>query len=137
VVKVYARRDLVLGLGRLSALAAGLALVGGCQLTTPPITAPAKVRRIGYLYGGSRAETQPWLDAFVDQLRQLGWIEGQNLSIEWRFAEGNTQVLSMQTAELIRLPVEVLVAPGGLAAAAAGQQTSTIPIVTVNGSDPA
>src|SRR5262249_15277064 len=129
------RRDVALGLGRWTAAAVGLGLLAGCQFPSPFAGAASTVRRIGYLYAGSRAETQQWNDAFVDRLRQLGWLEGQNLSIEWRFAEGNTKVLAEQTAELIGLRVEVLVAPGGFAAESASRQTSTMPIVMMHGPD--
>jgi putative ABC transport system substrate-binding protein len=92
-----------------------------------------KVRRIGYLSTATRAATQPSADAFVDQLRQLGWIEGENLAIEWRYADGNLQLLPQLAADLIGLPVEVLFAPGAAAVLAAHQGTTTLPIVTIAG----
>jgi hypothetical protein len=71
--------------------ATGLAILGGCQLVSPPAPKLPKARRIGYLYAGTRTSLQPLSDVFVDRLRQLGWAEGENLSIEWCFAEGDTQ----------------------------------------------
>jgi putative ABC transport system substrate-binding protein len=67
----------------------------------------------------------------------LGWVEGENLAIEWRFADGLGEVMPDLAGELVRLPVEVLVAAGALSIEAAYQATSTIPIVMVNGPDPA
>jgi putative ABC transport system substrate-binding protein len=66
----------------------------------------------------------------VKQLHQFGWSDGVNLSIEWRFAEGKTNLMPELAAELVQLPVEVLFASGAVAALPAHQQTNTIPIVT-------
>jgi hypothetical protein len=52
---------------------------------------PTRVRRIGYLFAGTRAVGQRWADAFADQLRTLGWIEGENLIVEWRFPRATTK----------------------------------------------
>jgi putative ABC transport system substrate-binding protein len=71
-----------------------------------------------------------YFGAMLDELRQLGWVEGQNLQIEWRFADGNTEVATQDVTELVRMPVDVLlmVAPTPLALQAE-QLTQTIPIV--------
>jgi putative ABC transport system substrate-binding protein len=126
------RRDLVLSLARWSASTAGLALVGGCQLATPLTATPATVRRVGFLYVGTHAIAQPSADAFLDRLRQLGWVEGENLTIEWRFGEGNSERMPEPAAELVQLPVTVILAAGGSAALPAQQATSKIPIVGVS-----
>jgi putative ABC transport system substrate-binding protein len=76
------------------------------------------------------------MDAFVDRLHQLGWIDGESLTIEFRIAESHAELLSQLAAELISLPVEIIVAVGALAIAPAQQQTNTIPIVMVDGTDP-
>jgi putative ABC transport system substrate-binding protein len=86
------------------------------------------MRRIGYIYPGSRTAHQPSAAAFLDGLRQLGWMEGQNLAIEWRFGEGRNELVPDMAAELARLPVELIFA------AAAGpfvvqEATRTVPIV--------
>jgi putative tryptophan/tyrosine transport system substrate-binding protein len=138
-VIAFSRRRLLQTLARqagLGASAAGLALLGGCQVISPPAATSARVRRIGGLYAGGRATLQPFADAFADQLRQLGWVEGENLAIEWRFAEGRAELLPELAAELVRLPVELIFAVATNGALAAKQQTSTIPIVFVNPIDP-
>jgi hypothetical protein len=89
----------------------GLAVVLALGLALAPLTAGAqqteKVRRIGFLAGTNRAE--PY-DALPQGLRELGYVEGQNLRIEWRFAEGRTDRIAGLTAELVSLNVEVIVA---------------------------
>jgi putative ABC transport system substrate-binding protein len=125
------RRDVLLSLGRWTASAAGLALLGGCEslnLKSVASTSP-KLRRVGFLSLINRFAVQAETNAFVDQLRQLGWIDGENLTTEWRFAEGHAELLPQLAAELVRLPVEVLVTPGAATAVPAHQQTTTIPIV--------
>ena len=95
---------------------------------------PAKVRRIGILMPASAPDPERLrnLDAFRHSLRDLGWVEGQNLAMEIRWAEGGPERLPDLAADLVRLPVEVLVAGGGVAVVHAAQHaTSTIPIVMV------
>jgi putative ABC transport system substrate-binding protein len=77
----------------------------------------------------SRAFAQPTLDDIVDDLRQLGWVDGENLAIEYRLAEGQAELLAELAAELVRLPVELILALAGDAAEAASQVTTSIPIV--------
>jgi putative ABC transport system substrate-binding protein len=125
----------VLGAGRWTASAAGLAVLGGgCRLINPP--APSKVRRIGYLYGGSRSANEPSAAAFLDQLRQFGWVDGQNLAIEWRIAEGRDEQLANLAADLVRQPVELIFAIGSEETLAAKHATSSLPIVMAFASDP-
>jgi putative tryptophan/tyrosine transport system substrate-binding protein len=84
----------------------------------------AKIARIGYLVGRSG----PVDRAFLQGLRDLGYVEGRNLVIEYRSAEGNSERLHAVAAELVALKVDVLVAPSTVAALAAKQATSTLPM---------
>jgi len=94
----------------------------------------AKVWHIGYL--SPRAGIDSFADAFLFQgLRDLGYVEGQNIVIEWRFASGNTDRLAELAAELVRLNVDCILAGGANSALAAKQATSTIPIVMGNTDD--
>jgi putative ABC transport system substrate-binding protein len=94
----------------------------------------AKVARIGWL--GDRPATGPRLEAFLQGLRDLGYIEGRNLVIEYRYAEGKPERYSSLAVELVALKVDVIVAANTLAALAAKQATKTIPIVSVGAGDP-
>jgi putative ABC transport system substrate-binding protein len=136
---ILSRRNLFQTSARLAGLGsigAGMAILGGCQLISTPAAAPITVRRIGYLGAATRVVDQPFIDAFVDQLQQLGWIQGENLRIEFRLAEGHSELLPELAAELVRLPVEVILGAGALGVKAALQQTDTIPIVMAQGPDP-
>ena len=73
---------------------------------------------------------------FQQGLRDLGWVEGQNLAIEWRFSEGSAEPLPRLAAELVGLPVELIVATPSLPTLAAKQATSTIPVVFIQVADP-
>lgn len=95
-----------------------------------------KVYRIGYLSAPTRASVEQVLQAFLRKLRELGWVEGQNLIIEYRWAEGKVERLPDLAAELVRLNVELIVAPAVSAALAAKNATSSIPIVTIFPTDP-
>jgi putative ABC transport system substrate-binding protein len=87
------------------------------------------------LYAGTRASFQWVIDAFVDRLRQLGWMEGENLVIEWRFADGQSERMTELVADLVSKPVEIIVAVGNRGVVPTWQQTSTIPIVMLGGVD--
>jgi putative ABC transport system substrate-binding protein len=93
------------------------------------------MRRIGYLSGSSREAGRQFTEPLIEGLQSFGWIEGRNLVIEWRFADGNAEVLSDLAANLVRAPVEVIVTQTA-AAWAAQLQTSRIPIVGVNMATP-
>jgi putative ABC transport system substrate-binding protein len=97
-----------------------------------------KVYRIGYLAYGSSTTTLGYrsLDAFRQGLRELGWIEGQNITIDHRFAEGRFDRLPDFAAELVRLKVDVMVSVSTPATLAAKRATTTIPIVLVAAADP-
>ncbi len=106
-------------------------------LLAAPLTAdaqqPAKVPRVGYL---SPAPGAHLVEAFRQGLRDLGWVEGQNISIEVRSAEGKYERLPELAAELVRLKVDVIFASTTPAALAAKQATTTIPIVIGFVADP-
>ena len=99
---------------------------------------PGKVPRVGYLHPGSPSDPlrQRRLEAFRQGLRDLGYVEGQNIAIESRWAEGQYDRYPALAAELVRLKVEVIVAVTGLATQAAQQATRTIPIVMLLVADP-
>jgi putative ABC transport system substrate-binding protein len=113
-------------------------LVGG--VVVAPLAAVAqqagKVYRIGYLSTPTRESVERGLAAFLRTLRDLGWIEGRNLTIEYRWAEGDVDRLPALAGELVARNVDVIVAPAGSAALAAKQVTSSIPIVMIFASDP-
>ena len=96
----------------------------------------AKVPRIGWLAPAARVSAEHLVQAFLRGLRDLGWVEGQNIVIEWRFAEGKFERLPHLAAELVGLKVDVVVATAPPAIQAAKQVTSTIPIVVGVGGAP-
>jgi putative ABC transport system substrate-binding protein len=118
----------------------GLALLALLAYGAAPIVARAqqagKVYRIGYLSTPNRDSVKNGLDAFLRKLRELGWVEGQNLIIEYRWAEGKVDRLPGLAVELVRLKVDLIVAPAGSAALAAKNATSNIPIVMIFPADP-
>jgi len=96
----------------------------------------AKLARIGMLGPGSVAGGKGWAAALVANLRDHGYVEGTNLSVESRWAEGNNDRLTELAAELVRLNVDVIVTFQTPAAVAAKQATTTIPIVMAAAADP-
>jgi putative tryptophan/tyrosine transport system substrate-binding protein len=116
-----------------------LRTLAGGLLAAPRIAdaqQPGKVYRLGYLSAGSGTLSSPYTTAFRQGLRELGWIEGQNIVIEYRSAEGRFDRLPDLAAELVRLKVDVIVATPTPAALAANSATRTIPIVGVSLADP-
>ena len=113
-----------------------ITFVGGAAAAWP-LAARAqpsvKSYRIGFLGGTSYAEYVRLVDALRMGLRQLGYEEGKNIIIEYRWAEGRYDRLTELAAELVNLNVNVIVAPGTPSAQAAKQATSTIPIVAISG----
>jgi putative ABC transport system substrate-binding protein len=95
-----------------------------------------KVYRIGRLQSSHPIDPNPTLEAFREGLRDLGYVEGQNLVIEDRYAEGSLERLRDLAAELVRLQVDVIVAGGVAAIRAAQHATRTLPIVMGGTSDP-
>jgi putative ABC transport system substrate-binding protein len=98
--------------------------------------APAKVRRIGLLSPWTPSVAAPWDQAFRLGLGDLGWVEGKNISIEYRHAEGNIDRFPDLAADLVRFKVEVIVASTGPVALAAQKATRAIPIVVAALGDP-
>jgi putative tryptophan/tyrosine transport system substrate-binding protein len=96
----------------------------------------SRIARIGFLAGDSLADHRHRLQTFRDGLHELGYVEGKNLVIEYRWAEGHYERLPSLAAELVRLPVDVIVAVGDPVIFAAKQATSTIPIVMASVGDP-
>jgi len=90
------------------------------------------MRRIGWLSPASAAEGLPNLEALRAGLGELGYVEGRNIAIEARWADGRSERLPQLAAELVRLPVDVLCTAGSQASGAAKRATSTIPIVFAN-----
>jgi putative ABC transport system substrate-binding protein len=92
--------------------------------------------RVGFLSPFSASVAAPWHEAFRQGLRELGWTEGQNITVEYRYANGNNDRLPELAAELVRLKVDVIVASVGTDAAIAKSATTSIPIVMASGGDP-
>src|SRR5262249_27519782 len=113
-----------------------LGLLGGAAATWPLAAhaqQPAKVARLGYL---APARLPNLIDALLAGLRDLGYVEGQNLTIEYRFALGQTKSYDELAQELIRLDPAAIVLTGTPAALALKRQTATIPIIVAPIADP-
>src|ERR671931_658980 len=92
-----------------------------------------KVSSIGYLSARSLSSESTRIDAFRQGLRELGYVEGKNIIIEYRHAEGRFERLPALAEELVRLNVEIIVADTSTSAFAAKKVTTTTPIVMANG----
>ena len=97
---------------------------------------PKKVPRIGYLVSTSRTDLSARTDAFRRGLRDLGYVEGKNIVLEYRYAEGRSERFPVLVAELVQLKVDALVLTALPAIRAAKQASKTIPIVMITGQDP-
>jgi putative tryptophan/tyrosine transport system substrate-binding protein len=116
-----------------------LVAIGASVLTTPLASLgqqQAKFARIGYLAADKETDNPQRLQAFRDGLHELGYVEGKNVVIEYRWAEGKYERLPDLAAELVRLSVDVIVAVGDPVIFAAKQTTSTTPIVMASVGDP-
>jgi len=116
-----------------------ITIVGGSILAAPlagEAQQTSKMWRLGYLDQGAAARNTSYVDALRQGLRDHGWIEGRNIDIVVRFAEGKTDQLPRLAAELVRLKVDVIVTSTTPAALAAKRATSTIPIVIGFTADP-
>jgi ABC-type uncharacterized transport system substrate-binding protein len=97
---------------------------------------PKKTPRIGFLSGSSDAAMSARVGAFRQGLRELGYVEGKNILIEYRYADGKLDRLPALAAELVRLKLDLIVSSGPAVTRAAKQATATIPIVTGSDDDP-
>jgi putative tryptophan/tyrosine transport system substrate-binding protein len=115
-----------------------ISLLGGAAAW--PLTAhaqqTAKLRTIGYLGANTPSAESQRIAAFVQRLRELGWIEGRTIAIEVRWAEGRNQRFAEIAAEFVRLKVDVIVTAGTAAVVTAKQATSVIPIIFAAAGDP-
>jgi len=118
-------------LGIAGALAAPQAL-----LRAQPARPADKVPRIGYLSNGSPVTHAHLLEAFRLGMRELGWRDGQNVAIDYRFAEGQVERLAALAAQLVAERVDLMVAVPTAAAVAAHRATRSIPIVAISVADP-
>jgi putative ABC transport system substrate-binding protein len=127
-VNRLSRRQFVVGAG-----AAGAGLLAGCG-RLPGQAPPARTPRIGVLFGATGASGQ--IVAFRQKLAELGYTEGQDITIDVRAADGYGERLPELAAELARLPVDIIVAAGDPAIRAAKQANDTVPIVMAASRDP-
>jgi len=97
---------------------------------------PQKVPRIGYLSSVSPSVISDRTEAFRRGLRELGYVEGKNIVIEWRYGEGNEDRLPAVAAELVRLKVDLIVTVGAPGTRSAKKATNMIPIVMAQDTDP-
>lgn len=114
-------------------------LLAGLGLLAPLLShaqQPAKLARIGLLSPFPPAAATAWHDAFRQGLRDLGWVEGKNISIEYRYAEGRNERLPELAADLVRLQVDVIVASITTDSLVAKNATRAIPIVMASAGDP-
>jgi putative ABC transport system substrate-binding protein len=114
-----------------------ITLLGGATVAWPlsARAQPAKLPTIGFLGAGTSSAFSQWTAAFVQRLRELGWIEGRTVAIEYRWADGRAERFGEIAAEFVRLKVDVIVTVGS-AVPATMQATSTIPIVFAIAVDP-
>jgi putative ABC transport system substrate-binding protein len=112
-----------------AAMLLAVAVIAGAQQT-------GKVLRIGFLDNSTAAGSAVLVDAFRQEMRKLGWIEGKKITIEYRFAEQKDERLPELAADLVRLKIDLIVVTGGPATLAAKGATSTIPIVIAQVGDP-
>jgi putative ABC transport system substrate-binding protein len=115
-----------------------ITLLGGAAAAWPLAARAqqrAKLPTIGFLGAGTPSVWSQWVAAFVLRLRELGWIEGRNVTINYRWAEGRNERYAEIAAEFVRLKVDVIVT-SGTAVVAAKQATSTIPIIFAVATDP-
>jgi putative tryptophan/tyrosine transport system substrate-binding protein len=120
------RRDFIALLGSATAASAAWPLAVGAQ--TPP-----KIPRVGFIAGANPAAAEHTFGAFQQRLRELGYVEGQSIALEVRWAEGRMERIPELVAELVGLKMDVLMAAISPAALAAKKATQTIPIVMVAG----
>ena len=115
-----------------------ITLLGGAA--TWPLVARAqhagKLPIIGFMGAGTASAMRQWTAAFVQRLRELGWVEDRTIAIHYRWAEGRTERLAEIAAEFVRLKVDVIVTNSAAPVVAAKQATSVIPIIIASAADP-
>ena len=115
-----------------------ITLLGGAVATWPLAARaqqPGKLPTLGFLGSSTPSTFGPWVAAFMERLRELGWAEGRTIAIEYRWAEGHSERFAEIAAELVRLKVDVIVTTG-TSVLAAKQATAVIPIVFAVANDP-
>jgi|SRR3990172_7661764 len=123
-----------MALKTIALLALALSIIGAPRATEAQ--QPAKVPRIGLLSPFSPSDTALWHQAFRQGLRDLGWVEGKNISIEYRYANGRDDRLPDLIAGLVRLKVDIIVTSVTNDSLAAKKATRAIPIVVASAGDP-
>src|SRR5260370_331874 len=116
-----------------------IAMLGGAIIGWPLAARaqqPGKLRTIGFLGQSTRSAGSEWVAALAQRLRELGWIEGRTVAIEYRWAEGREERFAQIAAEFVRLKVDIIVTSGTPQVLAAKQATSVIPIVFAAAGDP-
>ena len=106
-----------------------ITLLGGAAITLPTTARAQTLHRIGFLGDGSPASIENWVQSLRAGLRSLGYVEGKNIVIEFRWTDGKLERLADVAAELVRLQVELIVTWGTPGTRAAMMATGTIPIV--------
>src|SRR5215470_9088112 len=103
-----------------------------------PLAARAQqpLKTIGFLGASTRSAEAQWIAAFLQRLRELGWIEGRTIAIEYRWAEGSEERFAQIATELVQLKADIIVTWGSAPVVAAKKATSVIPIVFVASGDP-
>src|SRR5262249_55174182 len=97
---------------------------------------PGKLPTIGFLGQSTRSAASEWVAAFVQRLRELGWIEGRTVAITYRWGEGSSERATQYAKEFVRLKIDVIVTSGTPQVVAVKQATSVIPIVFATAGDP-
>jgi putative ABC transport system substrate-binding protein len=116
-----------------------ITLLGGAAAAWPLAASaqqPTKLPTIGFLGAVTASFQKPWVDAFVQRLREHGWIEGGSIAIEYRWGEGRPERFAEIAAEFVRIKVDVIVTSGTPPVLAAKQATTAIPIVFAAAGDP-
>ena len=118
----------------------GLAVVLALNFALVPLAAraqqPARLPTIGFLGASTPSAMRDMVAAFVGRLHELGWMEGRNIAIEYRWAEGSTERFAEISSDFVRLKVDVIITHGTAAVAAAKRATTVIPIVFASVGDP-
>jgi len=115
-----------------------ITLVGGAMVASPLAVygQQSRKRTIGFMGSGTAAAQSEWTAAFVQRLRELGWRDGDNVTIEYRWAQGRNERFTEIAAEFVRLKVDVIVTHNTPPVLAAKQATSVIPIIFATAGDP-